>query len=81
MYGGSFGSALIGNLVSQGAALGANSIGIELPGIGTPGSDASTVLGNVLAHGALGCVAATATGSDCAGEQAAETSTGSSIWA
>ncbi|MCG5258655.1 filamentous hemagglutinin N-terminal domain-containing protein [Cupriavidus gilardii] len=67
VYGGSFGSALLGNLVSQGAALGAHSIGLNLPGIGAPGSDAGTVLANALAHGALGCAAASATGADCAG--------------
>lgn len=67
IYGGSFGSALIGNLVSQGAALGASAIGLNLPGIGAPGSDAGTVLANALAHGALGCAAASATGGDCAG--------------
>ncbi|WP_197498383.1 DUF637 domain-containing protein, partial [Cupriavidus gilardii] len=67
IYGGSFGSALIGNLVSQGAALGASAIGLNLPGIGTPGADAGTILANALAHGALGCAAASATGRDCAG--------------
>lgn len=67
IYGGSFGSALIGSLVSQGAALGASAIGLNLPGIGAPGSDSGTVLANALAHGALGCAAASATGGDCAG--------------
>ncbi|WP_254600104.1 DUF637 domain-containing protein [Cupriavidus gilardii] len=58
---------MLGNLVSQGAALGAHSIGLNLPGIGAPGSDAGTVLANALAHGASGCAAASATGRDCAG--------------
>ena len=56
VYGGSFGEALKGSLIAQGAALGANYIG----GTTDPGSWQS-----VASHAALGCAAGAASGTGC----------------
>ena len=57
VYGGSFGNALEGSLVAQGAALGANEIGAT--------TEAGS-LQNVAEHAALGCIVGAASGGDCA---------------
>ncbi|CAG9186329.1 hypothetical protein LMG32289_06376 [Cupriavidus pampae] len=55
--GGSFGQALLNNLVAQAAALGAKGIG---------GATDALTLENVASHAALGCAAQSAMGGDCA---------------
>ncbi|QET06743.1 hypothetical protein FOB72_28180 [Cupriavidus pauculus] len=54
--GGSFGQALINNLVGQAAALGANDIGSHTDPLS---------LQNIASHAALGCAAQSAMGGDC----------------
>ncbi len=66
-YGGSFGQAFANGLVRDAAAVGANAIGVTLPGIGTVGADTSTILANAASHALLGCAAASLSGGDCAG--------------
>lgn len=66
-YGGSFGQAFANGLVRDAAAVGANAIGVTLPGIGTVGADTSTILANAAGHALLGCAAQSLTGGDCAG--------------
>ncbi|MFJ4291923.1 DUF637 domain-containing protein [Cupriavidus sp. NPDC089707] len=66
-YGGSFGKAFAGGLVRDAAALGANAIGVRLPGIGSYGADTGTIVANATAHALLGCAAQSLTGGDCAG--------------
>uniref|UniRef100_UPI003BEF28AF two-partner secretion domain-containing protein n=1 Tax=Burkholderia arboris TaxID=488730 RepID=UPI003BEF28AF len=58
IQGGSFGTALKNNIITDLAAVGANAIGSYVP---------SGTLGNVIAHGALGCAAGAATGNGCGG--------------
>lgn len=67
VYGGSFGQAFAGGLVRDAAAVGANGIGANAPGIGTPGSDPATILANAAGHALVGCAAQSLTGGDCAG--------------
>ncbi|MFJ4291930.1 filamentous hemagglutinin N-terminal domain-containing protein [Cupriavidus sp. NPDC089707] len=55
-YGGSFGKALVGSLVAQAAALGANEIGAKTE---------SLTWENIASHAALGCAAGAASGADC----------------
>ncbi|WP_458762567.1 two-partner secretion domain-containing protein [Cupriavidus basilensis] len=66
-YGGSFGQAFANGLVRDAAAVGANAIGVTLPGIGTVGADTGTILANAAGHALLGCAAQSLTGGDCAG--------------
>ncbi|MGM3413109.1 DUF637 domain-containing protein [Ralstonia holmesii] len=66
-YGGSFGRAFTNGLVADAAALGANAIGAELPGIGAAGATPGSILANVTAHALLGCAAASLSGNECAG--------------
>ncbi|NKA93517.1 hemagglutinin [Ralstonia solanacearum] len=66
-YGGSFGKAFANGLVADAAAVGANAIGAEIPGIGMPNADASTIAMNVTAHALLGCAAQSLSGGSCAG--------------
>lgn len=58
VYGGSFGQALEGSLVAQGAALGANEIGATT----NPES-----LQNIVEHAALGCAVQSLSGGSCVG--------------
>ena len=67
VYGGSFGRAFTNGLVADAAALGANAIGADIPGIGSPNADASTIAMNVAAHALLGCAAQSLSGGSCAG--------------
>ncbi len=66
-YGGSFGQAFAGGLVRDAAAVGANAVGVEAPGIGTDGATPGTILANALGHALVGCAAASLTTGDCAG--------------
>ncbi|MHA7678613.1 two-partner secretion domain-containing protein [Cupriavidus sp. PET2-C1] len=66
-YGGSFGQAFANGLVRDAAAVGANAIGVRLPGIGAVGADTGTILANAAGHALLGCAAASLSGGDCAG--------------
>ncbi len=66
-YGGSFGQAFANGMVQSAAALGANAIGSEIPGIGMANASASSIALNVAAHAALGCVASAAAGTGCGG--------------
>ncbi|AJG17444.1 Large exoproteins involved in heme utilization or adhesion [Cupriavidus basilensis] len=66
-YGGSFGQAFANGLVRDAAAVGANAIGVTLPGIGAVGADTGTILANAASHALLGCAAQSLTGGDCAG--------------
>ncbi|WP_296228762.1 hemagglutinin [Ralstonia sp. UBA689] len=66
-YGGSFGRAFANGLVSDAAALGANAIGAEIPGIGMPNADAGTIAMNIAAHALVGCAAQSLSGGSCAG--------------
>ncbi|NUA32238.1 DUF637 domain-containing protein, partial [Cupriavidus basilensis] len=66
-YGGSFGQAFANGLVRDGAAVGANAIGVTLPGIGADGASPGTILANAASHALLGCAAASLSGGDCAG--------------
>ncbi|MGA4047914.1 hemagglutinin [Ralstonia nicotianae] len=67
VYGGSFGRAFANGLVADAAAVGANAIGADIPGIGSPNADASTIAMNVAAHALLGCAAQSLSGGSCAG--------------
>ncbi|QOK91050.1 hemagglutinin [Ralstonia pseudosolanacearum] len=66
-YGGSFGQAFAGGLVRDAAAVGANAIGAEIPGIGKDGASPSSIFANATGHALLGCAAASLSGSECAG--------------
>jgi len=66
-YGGSFGQAFTNGLVADAAALGANAIGAEIPGVGMPNANASTIALNVASHALLGCAAQSLSGGSCAG--------------
>ncbi|EHP38838.1 hemagglutinin-related protein, partial [Cupriavidus basilensis OR16] len=66
-YGGSFGQAFANGLVRDAAAVGANAIGVKLPGIGMVNPDTGTILANAASHALLGCAAASLSGGDCAG--------------
>lgn len=66
-YGGSFGQAFANGLASDAAALGANAIGVKLPGIGAADSDVGTIIANAAGHALLGCAAQSLMGGDCAG--------------
>lgn len=65
--GGSFGNALLGSVSNDLAAVGANWIGTNVPGIGSSGANIGTEAANALAHAALGCAAQSLNGGDCAG--------------
>ncbi|MEF9406718.1 hemagglutinin [Ralstonia solanacearum K60] len=66
-YGGSFGQAFANGMVQSAAALGANAIGAEIPGIGMANASASSIALNVALHALLGCAAASLSGNECAG--------------
>ncbi|WP_247538246.1 beta strand repeat-containing protein [Ralstonia pseudosolanacearum] len=66
-YGGSFGQAFAGGLVRDAAAVGANAVGVEAPGIGADGATPGTIFANALGHALVGCAAASLTSGDCAG--------------
>ncbi|MCM2263201.1 hemagglutinin [Ralstonia solanacearum] len=66
-YGGSFGQAFAGGLVRDAAAVGANAVGVEAPGIGVDGATPGTIFANALGHALVGCAAASLTSGDCAG--------------
>ncbi|WP_425219540.1 filamentous hemagglutinin N-terminal domain-containing protein [Ralstonia solanacearum] len=66
-YGGSFGQAFANGMVQSAAALGANAIGAEIPGIGMANASASSIALNVASHALLGCAAASLSGNECAG--------------
>ncbi len=66
-YGGSFGQAFANGMVQSAAALGANAIGTEIPGIGMANASASSIALNVASHALLGCAAASLSGNECAG--------------
>ncbi|MDO3621702.1 filamentous hemagglutinin N-terminal domain-containing protein [Ralstonia pseudosolanacearum] len=66
-YGGSFGQAFVGGLARDAAAVGANAVGVEAPGIGTDGATPGTIFANALGHALVGCAAASLTSGDCAG--------------
>lgn len=65
--GGSFGNALLGSVSNDLAAVGANWIGTNIPGVGASGANLGTEAANALAHAALGCAAQSLNGGDCAG--------------
>ncbi|MHA6846608.1 two-partner secretion domain-containing protein [Ralstonia syzygii] len=66
-YGGSFGQAFAGGLVRDAAAVGANAVGVEAPGIGADGATPATIFANALGHALVGCASASLTSGDCAG--------------
>ncbi|MDC6178257.1 glycohydrolase toxin TNT-related protein [Ralstonia solanacearum] len=66
-YGGSFGQAFANGMVQSAAALGANAIGTEIPGIGMANASASSIALNVASHALLGCVAQSMSGGTCEG--------------
>nr|WP_254706876.1 hemagglutinin [Ralstonia pseudosolanacearum] len=66
-YGGSFGQAFAGGMVQSAAALGANAIGSEIPGIGMSNASPSSIALNVVSHALLGCAAQSLNGGSCAG--------------
>ncbi|MGT2456173.1 DUF637 domain-containing protein [Cupriavidus basilensis] len=66
-YGGSFGRAFANGLVRDVAAVGANAIGVTLPGIGMADASVGTILANAAGHALLGCAAQSLLGGDCAG--------------
>ncbi|MHC6054433.1 two-partner secretion domain-containing protein [Ralstonia solanacearum] len=66
-YGGSFGQAFANGMVQSAAALGANAIGSEIPGIGMANASASSIALNVASHALLGCVAQSMSGGTCEG--------------
>ncbi|WP_250888201.1 filamentous hemagglutinin N-terminal domain-containing protein [Ralstonia solanacearum] len=66
-YGGSFGQAFANGMVQSAAALGANAIGAEIPGIGMANASASSIALNVASHALLGCAAQSMSGGTCEG--------------
>ncbi|WP_412770969.1 filamentous hemagglutinin N-terminal domain-containing protein [Ralstonia solanacearum] len=66
-YGGSFGQAFANGMVQSAAALGANAIGTEIPGIGMANASASSIALNVASHALLGCAAQSMSGGTCEG--------------
>ncbi|PFH04490.1 filamentous hemagglutinin [Collimonas sp. PA-H2] len=63
--GGSFGNALKNNLIGSAAAIGANWIGQNIPGIGMGNATDTTIAANIASHALLGCAAASLAGNSC----------------
>jgi filamentous hemagglutinin len=63
--GGSFGNALKNNLIGSAAAIGANWIGQNVPGIGMGNATDATIAANIASHALLGCAAASLAGNSC----------------
>ncbi|MEN7531924.1 DUF637 domain-containing protein, partial [Cupriavidus sp. DL-D2] len=67
VYGGSFGQAFAGGLVRDAAALAANAVGANVPGLGDDRATTNSIIANAAAHALIGCAAQGLTGGDCAG--------------